>query len=148
MGVVLLKLIIKKTFSAYITLFFFLTFCYILYILFDSIFGVFYSTELGDPLYMFISFIVDVLLFLYMLGTASYRADYVQDKIKFLKIDTIVLFVIIMKIYVQLSKLVPRTVLPDLQVLQAGRLFIIFIICTLVFGIHSIIVHKPKEKKE
>lgn len=148
MGVVLLKLFIKKTFSAYITLFFFLTFCYILYILLDSIFGVFYSTELGDPLYMFISFIIDVVLFLYMLGTASSRAEFIKDKIKFLKIDTIILFLIIMKIYVQISKLVPRVILPDLQILQAGGLFIIFIICTLVFGIHSIIVHKPKEKKE
>ena len=147
MGVVLLKLILKRTFSAYITLFFFLTFCYILYILFDSIFGVFYSTELGDPLYISLSFFVDVILFLYMLGTAYYRADYIQDKIKVLKIDTIALFLIIMKIYVQISKLVPRLVLQDLQILQAGGLFIIFILCTLVFGIYSIFAHKPKEKK-
>jgi len=53
-----------------------------------------------------------------------------------------------MKIYVQLSKLVPRTILPEIEILQAGGLFIIFIICTLLFGIHSILVHKPKEKKD
>jgi hypothetical protein len=149
MVVVILKLIVVRKFSANITLFFLLTFCYVLYILFDSIFGAFYSTESGNITYIIISFIFDVVLFLYMIGTVYARVDYISEKLKILKVDTIALFLILMRIYVQISKILPRTILPELRVLQAGGLFVIFIFCTLLFGIHSIIAHKPdKEKKE
>ncbi|MFW9949958.1 MAG: hypothetical protein ACFFKA_07525 [Candidatus Thorarchaeota archaeon] len=149
MCVVVLRLLIKRKFTAYITLFFLLTFCYVLYILLDSIFGAFYSTESGDLTYIIISFIGDILIFLYMIGTVYARVDYIQNKLKVLKVDTIALFLILMRIYVQISKIVPRTILPELQILQAGGLFIIFIFCTLLFGIHSIFSHKPNiEKKD
>ena len=149
MIVVILRLLITRNFIANITFFFLLTFFYVLYIFLDFIFGVFYSTESGDFTYIILSFIIDVLLFLYMIGTVYSRIEYIQDKLKFIKLDTIALFLILMRIYVQLSKIVPRTFFPEVQILQAGGLLFIFIIFTLIFGIHSIITHKPHiEKKE
>ncbi len=149
MIIVILKLIVTKKFSAYITLFFLLTFCYVLYILLDSIFGAFYSTESGDLTYIIISFIFDVVLFFYMIGTVYSRVDYITEKLKIFKVDTIALFLILMRIYVQISKILPRTILDELKILQATGLFVIFLFCTLLLGIHSIIAHKPyKEKKE
>jgi len=147
--VVILRLLTTRKFTAYITFFFLLTLFYVLYIFFDSIFGAFYSTESGDITYIMISFVVDILLFLYMIGTVYSRVDFIQDKLKILKADTIALFLILMRIYVQISKIVPRTILPDVQILQAGGLFVIFMTCTFLFGIYSIITHKSdKEKKE
>ncbi|MFX0010654.1 MAG: hypothetical protein ACFE9R_10095, partial [Candidatus Hermodarchaeota archaeon] len=149
MLVVILRLIITRNFIANITFFFLLTIFYVLYIFLDFIYGVFYSTESGDSIYIILSFIVDVLLFLYMIGTVYSRIEYIQDKLKIIKLDTIVLFLILLRIYVQLSKIIPRTIFPELQILQAGGLLFIFVICTLLFGIHSIIAHKPQiEKKE
>ena len=146
---VILRLLITRNFTANITFFFLLTFIYVLYIFFDFIYGVFYSTESGDLTYIILSYIIDVLLFFYMIGTVYSRIEYIQDKLKVIKMDTIALFLILMRIYVQLSKIIPRTILPEVQILQAGGLLFIFIICTLLFGIHSIITHKPHiEKKE
>ncbi len=148
LGIVFIRLIITKKFSAYITLFFLLTLFYALYILFDYLYGIFFSTESGDPIYAITSFLIDALLFLYILGTVYSRVDYIQTKLKILKVDTIALFLIIMKIYVQVSKIVPKIVAEEMQILQAGGLFAIFVFFTLLFGIYSIIAHKHKKKKK
>lgn len=148
LGVAFIRLLITKKFSAYLTLFFLLTLFYALYILFDYLYGVFFSTESGDPIYVITSFIVDLLLFLYILGVIYSRVDYLQTKLKFLKVDTIALFLIIMKIYVQVSKIVPKIVEEEWQILQAGGLFVIFVFFNLLFGIHSIITHKHEKKKK
>ena len=145
--IVLIRFLITKKFSAYITLFFVLTLFYSLYILFDYLFGTYFSTESGAPTYVLISFVVDWFLFLYILGTIYDRVDYIQTKLKFLKVDTIALFLIIMKIYVQISKIVPKIVDLDMQILQAGGLFVIFVFFNLLFGIHSILTHKHKKEK-
>jgi len=50
-----------------------------------------------------------------------------------------------MKIYVQVSKIVPKNVAEGMQILQAGGIFAIFVFFNLLFGIHSIIVHKHKK---
>ena len=147
-GVAIIRLIITKEFTAYLTLFFLLTLFYALYILVDYLYGAFFSTESGDPIYIISSFIIDFLLFLYILGTVYSRVDYIKSKIKFLKVETIALFLIIMKIYVQVSKIVPKTVTLEWQILQAGGLFVIFVFFNLLFGIHSVITHKYKKKKE
>jgi len=147
LGIVIIRFLITKKFSAYITLFFVLTLFYSLYILFDYLFGAIFSTESGDPTYVLISFVVDWFLFLYILGTIYDRVDYIQAKLKFLKVDTIALFLIIMKIYVQISKIFPKFVEEGLQILQAGGLFVIFVFFNLLFGFHSIIAHKHKKKK-
>jgi hypothetical protein len=145
---VILKLIIIRKFSAFITLFFLFTFCYALYILFDPIFGAFYSTESENLTYIIISFIFDVIIFLYMIGTVYVRVDYISDRLKILKVDTIALFLILMRIYVQISKILPRTILPELQIIQARGLFIIFIFCTILFGVHTIFAHNLNNKKK
>ncbi|NVM18042.1 MAG: hypothetical protein HWN80_10015 [Candidatus Lokiarchaeota archaeon] len=147
LGIAFIRLIITKKFSAYLTLFFLLTLFYALYILFDYLYGVFFSTVSGDPIYVITSFIVDIILFLYILGTVYDRVDYIKAKLKILKVDTIALFLIIMKIYVQVSKIAPKIVAVEMQILQAGGLFAIFVLFNLLFGIHSIIAHKYKKKK-
>jgi hypothetical protein len=148
LGIALFRLLITKKFSAYITLFFLLSLFYALYILFDYLYGTYFSTESGDPIYVITSFIIDMLLFLYILGTVYSRVDYIKSKLKFLKVETIALFLIIMKIYVQVSKIAPKVVAVEMQILQAGGLFVIFVFFNLLFGIHSIITHKNKEKKK
>jgi len=143
--IVIIRLLVTKKFSAYISLFFLLTLFYAFYILIDYLYGAFFSSESGDPIYVLISFFVDWFLFLYILGTIYSRADYIQAKLKFLKVETIALFLIIMKIYVQVSKLVPKIVEVEIQILQAGGLFVIFVFFNLLFGIHSILAHKQKK---
>ena len=64
--VVFIRFLITKKFSAYITLFFVLTLFYALYIVFDYLFGAYFSTESSDPTYVIASFIVDIILFLYI----------------------------------------------------------------------------------
>lgn len=148
LGVAIIRLIITKEFTANLTLFFLLTLVYALYILADYLYGAFFSTESGDPIYIVSSFIIDFLLFLYILGTVYSRVDYIKSKIKFLNVETIALFLIIMKIYVQVSKIVPKIVTLEWQILQAGGLFVIFVFFNLLFGIHSVITHKYKKKNE
>ena len=148
MVIVFIRLIVTKKFSAYISLFFLLTLFYALYILIDYLYGAFFSSASVDPTYVLISFIVDWFLFIYILGIVFYRADYIQTKLKFLKVDTIALFLIIMKIYVQVSKIVPKFVVEEMQILQAGGLFTIFVFFNLLFGLHSILAHKQKKEKE
>ena len=148
MVIVFIRLLVTKKFSAYISLFFLLTLFYALYILFDHLFGALFSSGSGGPIYMLISFFVDWFLFLYILGTIYSKIDYIQTKLKFLKVDTIALFLIIMKIYVQVSKIVPKVVLEEMQILQAGGLFAIFVFFNLLFGIHSILAHKQKKEKK
>ena len=145
--IVCIRLLFTKKFSAYISLFFLLTLFYALYILIDYLYGAFYSSGSGDPIYVLVSFFVDWFMFLYILGTVYYKVDYIQTKLKILKVDTIALFLIIMKIYVQVSKIVPKVVAEEMQILQAGGLFVIFVFFNLLFGIHSILVHKQKKEK-
>jgi hypothetical protein len=82
---------------------------------------------------------------MYILGVVYSRSDYIQKKLKVLKVDTIALFLIIMKIYVQVSKIVYITVAEEMQILQAGGLFVIFVFFNLLFGIYSILAHKQKK---
>jgi hypothetical protein len=145
--IVILRLIFTKKFSAYISLFFLLTLFYTLYILIDYLYGTFFSSASVDPTYVLISFLVDWFLFFYILGTVYSKAGYIQTKVKFLKLDTIALFLIIMKIYVQVLKIIPKIVAVDIQILQAGGLFVIFVFFNLLFGIYSILAHKPKKEK-
>lgn len=147
MIIVILRLISTKKFSAFISLFFLLSLFYTLYILIDYLYGAFFSSTSVNPIYMLISFVVDWSLFLYILGTVYSRAGYIQTKLKILKLDTIALFLIIMKIYVQVSKIVPKIVAVDMQILQAGGLFVIFVFFNLLFGIHSILTHKYEKEK-
>jgi hypothetical protein len=144
---VLFRLIITKKLSAFITLFFLLTLFYTLYILFDLLFGIFFSAESGNTIYVVTSFIIDISLFLYILGVVYDRVNYIQTKLKVFKVDTIALFLIIMKSYAQVSKTFAITIEPEIQIFQATWLFIIFMFFNLIFGIHSIFAHKYRKGK-
>ena len=144
---VLIRLIITQKLSAYITLFFLLTFFYVLYILFDLLYGIFFSTASGDPTHVIISFVIDAALFAYILGTVYDKTEYIQDKLKIFRVDSIALFLITMKIYVQIFKILPISILPGFLILQAAVLFIIFIFFNLLFGMYSIFAHKSKKSK-
>ena len=145
---VLIRLIITGKFAAFITLFFLLTAFYTLYLFFDFIFGHFFSNEAADPYYLFLSFILDIFIFLYILGVVYGRIEYLKEKFKFFKVDTIAIFLITMKLYVQIAKIVDRTVAEDYLILQEWGIFLIFMLFTLFFGIHSIFAHKYKKSKE
>jgi len=146
-AIVIIRLLITKKFSAYISLFFLLTLFYAIYILIDYLYGTYFSSASVDPTYVLISFIFDWFLFLYILGVVYSRSSYIQSKLKVLKVDTIALFLIIMKIYVQVSKIVPKIVDDNMRILQAGGLFLIFVFFNIVFGIHSILAHKQIKEK-
>ncbi len=144
---VLLRLIITKKLSAYITLFFLFTFFYAFYILFDLLYGIFFSTASGDPIHVIVSFVIDAALFAYILGTVYERTEFIQDKLKLFRVDTIALFLITMKIYVQITRIGVFTVDPYVQFVQAILLFIIFVFFNLIFGMYSILAHKSKKSK-
>ncbi|TKJ24898.1 MAG: hypothetical protein CEE42_09250 [Promethearchaeota archaeon Loki_b31] len=147
MIIVLIRLIITKKLSAYITLFFLFTFFYALYILFDLLYGIFFSTATGDPTHVIVSFVIDAALFAYILGTVYDKIEFIQDKLKVFRVDTIALFLITMKIYVQISRIGAIIVPVAVQILQAQVLFIIFVFFNLIFGMYSILAHKSKKSK-
>ncbi len=148
MGIVFLRLLIAKKFAAYITLFFLLTTFYILYLIFDFIYGRFFSNESTDIFYIMLSFFMDVVLLLYILGTVYDRIEYIKKKLSYFKVDTIALFLITMKLYVQISKLISRVVTEEFVLLQQWGIFIIFLFFTFLFGMHSIFAHKYNKIEE
>ncbi|MHA1373159.1 MAG: hypothetical protein ACTSR7_02570 [Promethearchaeota archaeon] len=148
MGVVLIRLLITKKFAAYITLFFLLTTFYILYLIFDFIYGRFLSSESTDIFYMVMSFFMDVVLLLYILGTVYDKIEFIKKKLKYFKVDTIALFLITMKLYVQISKLISRATSEEYVLLQQLGIFIIFLFFTFVFGNHSIFTQKYEKIDE
>ncbi|TFG17620.1 MAG: DUF2157 domain-containing protein [Promethearchaeota archaeon] len=145
--IVLLRLIITKKFAAYITLFFLLAFFYVIYIIFDFLFGKLYGTESTVPLYVIGSFFVDLILFFYIIGSIYDKVDFLKNKLKLFRADTIAIFLIIMKLYVQVSKIFDRADINDFLLFQEAGLFFIFIFFTLLFGIYNIFTHKHKNRK-
>ena len=148
MGIVVIRLLITKEFAAYITLFFLLTTFYMLYLIFDFIYGRFFNSESTDIFYMIGSFFMDVVLLLYILGTVYDRIEYIKKKLKIFKVDTIALFLITMKLYVQISKLISRVTSEEYVILQQWGIFIIFLFFTFLFGMHSIFTHIYKKIEE
>ncbi len=148
MGIVIIRLLVTKKFAAYITLFFLLTTFYMLYLIFDFIYGRFFSNESSDIFYMVLSFFMDVVLLLYILGTVFDKIEFIKKKLRHLRVDTIALFLITMKLYVQISKLISRATSEEYVLLQQLGIFIIFLFFTFVFGIHSIFTHKYNKIEE
>lgn len=142
--IVIVRLLVTKKFSAYITLFFLLTFFYVIYIIFDFLFGKLYGTESEAPLYVIGSFFLDLILFFYIIGSIYDKVDYLKKKLKLFRADTITIFLIIMKLYVQVSKIFDKADINDFLLFQEAGLFLIFMFFTLLFGIYSIFAHKYK----
>ena len=148
MGIVVIRLLITKKFAAYITLFFLLTTFYILYLIFDFIYGRFFSSESTDILYMVLSFFMDIVLLLYILGTVYDKIEYIKKKLRYFRVDTIALFLITMKLYVQISKLISRVTSEEYVLLQQWGIFIMFLFFTFLFGMYSIFTHKYQKIEE
>lgn len=146
--VVFLRLITTKKFAAYITLFFLFTFFYVIYIIFDFLLGKLYGNESVPPIYIIGSFFIDLILFFYIIGSIYDKVDFLKKKLHFLRADTIAMFLIIMKLYVQVSKIFDRADINDFLLFQEAGLFIIFIFFTLLFGIYTILAHKHKTKNK
>ncbi|MFX1530980.1 MAG: hypothetical protein ACFFBC_07705 [Promethearchaeota archaeon] len=145
--IVITRVVIIKRLAAYITLFFLLTFFYILYIIIEIIAQVLFPDTLSFAWYFFI---VDLVLFIYIIGSVFDKVEYLEQKLK-LRSETISLFVILLKLIAQFFKIIPDipgiVVNPDYLLWLQIFLLWLFIIFILIFGFHSIIVHKEGEKE-
>ena len=145
MSFVLIRLIFTRQFSAYITLFFLLTFFYILYIIVDLIAEFIFPDAATTTWYFFL---IDLGLFLYIIGSVFDKIDYLKNKFKIIRADTISIFIILMKLITQVIKL-PRfegVLISTEEVIRLQIfLLVIFILFTLLFGIYSIFAHKEGE---
>ena len=143
MIIVITRVVIIKRFAAYITLFFMLTFFYILYIIIDIIAEAIFPDTLSFAWYFFI---IDLVLFIYIIGSIFDKVEYLEQKLKGLRVETISLFVILLKLLAQFFKIIPDIpgiiVNPDYLLWLQTILLWLFIIFILIFGIHSIIAHK------
>ncbi len=141
--IVILRVIITKKFAAYITLFFILTFFYILYIVIDTIAKFLFPDTVSFAWYFFI---IDLSLFFYIIGSIFDKVEYLEQKFKIFGAETISLFVILMKLIAQFYKIIPDisgiAVPPNYLLWQQIFLLVIFLCCILIFGVHSILVHK------
>lgn len=147
MIIVLTRLVVMKKFAAYITLFFVLTFFYILYIIIDLIAGVIFPDTRG---FVWYSFLIDLFLFIYIIGSIFDKIEYLEKKLKYIKAETLSLFIILMKLIAQFTKIFPNFPGLDTTLVERQQVFIliIFIFFTLLFGIHSIIAHKEGKRME
>ena len=142
---VLIRLIFTKKLAAYISFFTLLTIICMLFFIFSLFADILFINTFG---YIILSFFIDLFLFIYIIGSIFGRVEYLQEKIKILRADTIGLFVILMKIIVQIVKisqdlgLIP---LYDIVTSLLGQIRIIlffFVIFTLLIGLYKIFIHK------
>ena len=140
--IVLFRLIFTKKFAAYITLFSLFVFFYVIYIIFDFLLGKLYGTESAPPIYIIGSFFIDLILFFYIIGSIYDKVEFLKKRLHVFRADTIAMFLIIMKLYVQVSKIFDRADVNDFLLFQEAGLFFIFIFFTLLFGIYNILTHK------
>ncbi|MHA2037626.1 MAG: hypothetical protein ACW98X_14410 [Promethearchaeota archaeon] len=144
---VFLRLIFTKKLAAYIPIFYVLTFLYVLYLVIDLWASFIF---LGSSGYNIFSFFIDLLLFIYIIGSIFDRVDYIKEKIKIFRAGTIALFVILMKLIVQIYRIL-QPFLPPLQlalqlIWQLQVLIWFFIVFTLFVGIYTIFAHKEGKK--
>ncbi|MHA1932063.1 MAG: hypothetical protein ACW96X_05955 [Promethearchaeota archaeon] len=144
---VILRLIFTKKLTAYIPMFYVLTFLYVLYLVIDLWASFIF---LGSTGYNIFSFFIDLMLFIYIIGSIFDRVDYIKEKIKIFRAGTIALFVILMKLIVQIYRIL-QPFLPPLQLVlqiiwQVQVLIWFFIIFSLFVGIYSIFAHKEGKK--
>lgn len=142
--IVISRVIFTKKLAAYITLFFLLTFVYILYIIVDIIAEFIFPDTVGYIAWYF--FIIDFSLFIYIIGSIFDKVEYLERKFKIFGAETISLFVILMKLIAQFFKVIPDissiAVPPNYLLWQQIFLLVIFLCFILIFGIHSILVHR------
>ncbi|KKK95541.1 hypothetical protein LCGC14_2671760 [marine sediment metagenome] len=140
---VLLRLIFTKKIAAYISLFYLLTFFYIVFLVFDFMLELDAIINAG---YNIVSFLIDLFLFIYIIGSIFDRVDYIKEKIKIFRVGTIALFVILMKIYSQTSEITPSSTPVQDLIFQVLVLFWFFVIFTLLVGLYTILAHKEGKR--
>jgi hypothetical protein len=118
-----------------------LTLFYVLYLVFDLWADILFF---WNPSYTLFSFLIDLLIFIYIIGSIFDRVDYIKEKIKIFRAGTIALFVILMKLGVQVNKI--SLPLPLELFLQLLVLIFFFIFITLLVGIYTIFAHKEGKK--
>ena len=144
-GIVVIRLLFSKRFAAYISFFNILIFFYVLYIIIDLLVQFIFPDTVG---YDLLSFFIDFLLFIYIIGSIYERVDYIKDKLKIFRADTISLFIILMKLLVQIKDILldifPPPLLDLLKILipQARILWVFFMIFTILIGVYTIFKHK------
>jgi len=147
---VILRILLVQKLSAYISLFYVLSYLYVLYVIIE-----FYSTTLfgsaGSPHigFEFLSFAIDLIIFIYIVGTIFDRIDYLKEKLPIFRVDTFALFIILMKIIVKIVEIAyqlnPAT-LPLFEFVQALITLSYFAFFALILGLYSIIFHKEGKK--
>ena len=145
---VLLRLIFVQKLSAYIPLFEFFTYFYVLYVVVDLFAEIIFAGA-GVNSYEYISFAIDLVMFIYIVGSIFARVDYIKDTIKIFRVDTIALFVILVKMLVKLNEIMLDITLPSDLAVQIGQAIVIlfyFGFFALFSGIYSIIRHKEGKK--
>jgi hypothetical protein len=145
-GIVLIRLILTKKLAAYISFFNILTSFYVIYLIVDLLAEFIFYDSSG---YDILSFCIDFLLFIYIIGSIYDRVDYIQEKLKIFRVDTIALFIILMKLLVQITKIMQELWLPYIPAIilqqiitQVQWLWIFFALFTLIVGIYTIFKHK------
>jgi hypothetical protein len=146
-GFVILRLILTRKLAAYIPTFFVLTTLYVLYLVIDLLaFFIFF----GNTSYSIFSFLIDLLLFIYIIGSIFDRVDYIKDKLKVFRVGTLALFVILMKLVVQVYKILQPFINPIQLIIQVIMqlqvLIYFFILITLFVGFYTILTHKEGNK--
>jgi len=127
-----------------------LTFFYVLYLFVDLLAEFIFYDSAGYDLF---AFCIDLLLFIYIIGSIYDRVDYIQENLKIFRVDTIALFIILMKLLVQIIKIWQEIWLPYVPVLvlqqiisQAQLLWFFFAAFTIIVGIYTIFKHKEGKK--
>ena len=146
---VIIRLLFVQKLAAFIPLFFILTFLYILFIIIDTIAELIFPIT---PSYVWFSFLVDLFLFLFIVGSIFDKVEYLKSRLIIFRADTISLFVIIMKLYAQLTKIIPiitGSPIPTEAIINLHIWLLgIFLICTLLFGLYAIFLHKQGKKSK
>ena len=147
---VILRILFIQKLSAYVSLFYVLSYLYVLYVLIDfystTLFGTAGSTHIW---YEYLSFAVDLIIFIYIIGTIFDRIDYLKEKLPIFKVDTFALFIILMKILVKIIEIAYQlnpTSLPIFEFVQAFITLLYFAFFALILGLYSIIFHKEGKK--
>ncbi len=137
----IVNLIINKKIIAYFALFLLLIFLYILYRVVK-----FYINSSG---YIFLSYILDLILFIYIIGSLFNKKHFFKEKMKYLRIETIILLVIIMKFVIQGFQIISSIsgINISINLYNEDDNMILFIIFIILFEIYGLIKYKIKNGK-
>jgi hypothetical protein len=143
----LIRLLFTRKLAAYVSFFNLLTFFYVFYLVIDLLTEFIFFDTSGYDIF---SFCIDFLLFIYIIGSIYDKVEYIKEKLKIFRVDTIALFIIFMKLIVQIISIMQELIFPlvppdemrDYIIKQVQILWIFFAIFTLLIGAYTIFKHK------